>query len=586
LDGLERSLTSHVDPAEAWSHVEKFSSIVRTAGTAGEREAIDYLIGKLREYGIPYELHQFDAFVSHPLEASLEILEPERISIPCRPCAFAASTPEEGMVAEVVSLVSAERADKAGMIFARQAGRSSEYDAVDVTGKIVLTTGGGPDGIRNAQEHGAVAHCHIWPSDEDVIHERIVTSIWGTPTPESIGRLPKICAIDLKKADGERLMALCERGKVVARLKTKVFIGWRPVLLPVATIKGNDDSGQFLLIGGHHCSWFVGTTDNATGNASMLEMARVLHQNRDKLGRSVRIAWWPAHSHGRYAGSTWYADNAFDDLRRDCIGYLNIDSPGVRGAVLWDCFFNHAEVERFMGQVMKDATGEPQEIKRPFKAGDQSFLGVGVPSLGAYPMIPLDSPDRAVVGGSGNGYWWHSPADTLDKGDPERLAFDTKLYLTIAGRLSTSEKLPYEFITAAKDFEKLLAELQSIAGSHLDLSSVLGAAEQFHSIVERLDQVRAELSGEEAKAFNATLMRLSRILSPVLYTVAGDYEQDPALQTPMLPGLQPVRKLSSLDPSGDDYGFLRTRLVRERNRTEDALKRAAAEVESFLAKLG
>ena len=35
---------------------------------------------------------------------------------------------------------------------------------------------------------------------------------------------------------------------------------------------------------------------------------RQLEANRDKLKRSVRICWWPGHSTGKFAGSTWYAD--------------------------------------------------------------------------------------------------------------------------------------------------------------------------------------------------------------------------------------------------------------------------------------
>jgi hypothetical protein len=50
---------------------------------------------------------------------------------------------------------------------------------------------------------------------------------------------------------------------------------------------------------------------------------------------------------------------------------------------------------------------------------------------------------------------------------------------------------------------------------------------------------------------------------------------DPALQMPVLPGLAPAQKLPAMDPSSDDYHFLRTQLVRQRNRVYDALRQAA-----------
>ena len=96
-----------------------------------------------------------------------------------------------------------------------------------------------------------------------------------------------------------------------------------------------DDPDEFLLVHGHYDSWYVGIGDNATGDATLLELARVLHANRGRLKRSVRIAWWPGHSTGRYAGSTWYADTFADDLDEWCIGHLNIDSPGCVGATAY-----------------------------------------------------------------------------------------------------------------------------------------------------------------------------------------------------------------------------------------------------------
>lgn len=582
---LETVLRSQIDASEEWRTVEKLSTLERLAGTDGEKQAVDYILSKLGEYGIPSQLYKFDSFISYPLEAEMEVLEPVKMTIACRPRAFAASTPAEGIEAEMVFLPSeSDHQDKGKMIFS-QAGRAEDYEAGGVAGKIVLTTGGGPDGVKNAQASGAVAHVHIWPSDEEVIHEMIVSSIWGTPTPESVQRLVKIPAISVKRKDGEKLIELCRQGKVKIRLKARVWIGWKQVLLPVAFIDGKGEPDKFLLVGGHHCSWYFGTTDNATGDACLLEIARVLHKNREGLRRSVRVAWWPSHSQGRYAGSTWYADNFFDELRRNCIGYLGIDSPGVRNAKIWDCRYNHGEVEKFMDKLMREVTGDRPNIRRPFKAGDQSFWGVGLPSFGAYRMVPPEHPDRGTVGGSGGGFWWHSPEDTIDKGDPKILAADTQLLITIVSRLCTAEKLPYEFVTAAKDFERLLAELNQAAEGHLDLAPVVATAEGFEAAAAKLEALRDKLSGESVDSFNAGLMRVSRIINPVLYTATGDFEQDPALQLPLLPAMQPARKLAKMDPASDDYRFLRTKLVRERNRIEDALYRATLEVNRLVKEL-
>ena len=63
-----------------------------------------------------------------------------------------------------------------------------------------------------------------------------------------------------------------------------------------------------MLVHGHYDCWEVGVGDNATGDATLLELARVLWVIARRLRRSVKLAWWPGHSTGRYAGSTWFAD--------------------------------------------------------------------------------------------------------------------------------------------------------------------------------------------------------------------------------------------------------------------------------------
>src|SRR5690606_38138974 len=123
------------------------------------------------------------------------------------PAPSAAPGPE-GITAELVFIPFAQPA-KGEMIFSHRA-VAGDYTGQDVAGKIVLTADGGPDGIRRAQERGALAHIHIWPSDEPVIHEMIATSIWGTPTRDSAPRIPRIPALGVTHADGERLREMCE----------------------------------------------------------------------------------------------------------------------------------------------------------------------------------------------------------------------------------------------------------------------------------------------------------------------------------------------------------------------------------------
>ncbi|MFQ6076776.1 MAG: hypothetical protein ACE5Z5_11685 [Candidatus Bathyarchaeia archaeon] len=80
---------------------------------------------------------------------------------------------------------------------------------------------------------------------------------------------------------------------------------------------------------------------------------------------------------------------------------------------------------------------------------------------------------------------------------------------------------------------------------------------------------------------NTSLLGLSRILNPVLYTATG-HDQDPAVAMKLLPTLQPVVELSKMDPRSNGFRFLETKLVREANRVSDALEEARECVKAVL----
>ena len=87
---------------------------------------------------------------------------------------------------------------------------------------------------------------------------------------------------------------------------TSVDTSWRPIPELVADL--DVDGRDYVMFSGHVDSWHYGAMDNASANATMIETARMLADNRESLRRGVRFAFWSGHSHARYAGSTWFAD--------------------------------------------------------------------------------------------------------------------------------------------------------------------------------------------------------------------------------------------------------------------------------------
>ena len=111
---------------------------------------------------------------------------------------------------------------------------------------------------------------------------------WGSPTPEGMrDEMPTIPCIGIARVDGLRLKAEGEKAPVEIWMRPVVENGWRPVQITVGEVTAPETSPEaedFVLIGGHQDSWpGEAATDNAAGNACMLELARVMNENRDKL---------------------------------------------------------------------------------------------------------------------------------------------------------------------------------------------------------------------------------------------------------------------------------------------------------------
>ncbi|NLG09596.1 MAG: M28 family peptidase, partial [Deinococcales bacterium] len=348
----------HIDEGRLAAHLDWFAGVRRDTGGPGEDAAAGYIVAQLEEAGVEVRVHEFDAFLSYPREASLTEADGASLGVGCVTHSFAASTPDAGLTGELTYLPDAD--------FSQAAGKLVLVDGLCTPITVLEASRAGVAGV-------------VFVNQGDVVHNMIATTIWGTPSLDQLDRLPTVAAVSVSRPDGERLKARLAEGPLTVRLTTRVETGWYRSKLPEAIIRGSDaDTDEFVLVGAHYCSWEIGITDNATGDACLLEMARALQAQRHALKRSVRLCWWPGHSHGRYSGSTWYADNFFHDLADNCVAYHNIDSPGVRGATLYVARHTTAEVEAFCTNLIGDMTGQTSpEVHRPSRAADQSFLANG-----------------------------------------------------------------------------------------------------------------------------------------------------------------------------------------------------------------
>ena len=587
----EKELLNSASREVPWKLVEYFSRIKRDSGTEGEKEAARYITSQLESFGIPYQVYEPELYLSLPEWAKLQVVSPSPFGIRCKTPSFSYSTDGKTVEGSLV-YVPTETGEKTEYLF----GEGMKDVTQDVRGKIVLTEGiFAPQKAWEFESRGAIGQIYINPGT--LIHDGNFSTVWGTPTLESMGRLPKNPIVCITRPDGERLIELCKAGEPKVSIQTRLNVRWAKCPIPVAEIRGTEEPEKYMLIHGHYDVWHFGVGDNATGNAACLEIARVLNLFKDRLSRSVKVAWWPGHSSGRYGGSTWFSDQFALDLNENCIAQINIDSPGCRWATEYDGVMWMSEVDDFCNKVIHDVTGKKPRGIRPMRAGDYSFNHIGVTSM--Y-MLMSTIPEKIrkekgfyTVGGcAGNSWAWHTENDTLEVADPEVLLTDIKIYIASIYRILNAYIYPFDFRKWAEEAVKLLEDYQTAGENLFDLKPAIDeiqglqqAFSHFYSEAENTC-LKKRKNWSRFKKIDQSLLALGRILIPIDYTKGERYSHDPAIHIPSFPAFEGVHRLPQLSPETNEYRFLKTQLLRNRNRVIDALRRARREVEKCHEELG
>jgi N-acetylated-alpha-linked acidic dipeptidase len=562
----ERDVVDEVKLDDAWALVERFATLVRDSGSEDELIAFHEIAARLDAWSIPHELYRPELLISLPRAASLEV--GDRLFRAKTP-SMARSTRPGGETAPLVYEGVGFAADAAAVLAGGPRGTA------DVSGRIVVSEGlPMPDRIADIASRGAVGIVLVSPGER--IHDGICTPIWGSPDLRTFDRKPTVPVVSVSNPDGLELIALVERGAPAGTIVAEHDEGWRPIPVLVAEIPGAVEPDRFVLLHGHVDSWHVGVGDNATGDATLLEVARALWTHREPLARSVRVAWWSGHSHGRYAGSTWFADTFALDLERNCICHLNCDSPGCRDADVYEDIVAMTEVDALAHAAIRDFGGLPAQTIPPMRAGDISFNNLGIST---YFMLGPNVPEELrrargyyAVGGCGGNIEWHTEADTLEVADRDRLLRDIRLYAGAVFRTANATVHPLDFRATVGQIESTLDGYRTRLEPFADLEPALEAAVDCRAALERLyAKANAIDSVSAARPLNDALLRIGRLLVRVLYAREDRYRQDPALHIPPLPELAAASEAVGSVPDG----VLRTEVVRARNRIEGALRDAA-----------
>ncbi|HJR67078.1 MAG TPA: M20/M25/M40 family metallo-hydrolase [Gemmatimonadaceae bacterium] len=384
---LERSVSRRPDAARATAHSRALSARSHIAGTPAQAITRDYVLDRMREWGLETEMREYQVWMPHTTEARVWRVAPDTLELVLAegPVPGDSITMESGQI--VMANGYSGAGDVSGEVVYVNYGLIEDYArleslGVSVRGKVAIARYGRSfRGIkaREAERNGAAALVlYSDPADDgftrgDVYPDgpmRPATGVQrgsvmnGTGDPTTPGwasvrgarrlpldsvRVPRIPVIPISWSNAAELLrdirgtAIPQewqgglpfryhigpgpvRARVVVRLDTAAN-AIKSIWNTYGTIRGATYPDQLIVLGAHRDSWGPGAVDDVSGTVSVLEAARAVAEEvraGRRPKRTIVFATWDAEEWG-LIGSTEYVEQDSARLTSGGIAYLNQD---------------------------------------------------------------------------------------------------------------------------------------------------------------------------------------------------------------------------------------------------------------------
>jgi carboxypeptidase Q len=397
----EKLMAAARSEGRAWERLRDLTDLFgpRLSGSPQLESALRWAADEMRKDGLEnVRLEPVMVPVWVRGRESLDLVQPDGGPLVLLGLGGSVGTPPEGVTAELMVVKSFEELDA----------RASE-----AKGRIVLynvpftkydeTVRYRGAGASRAARHGAVA--------------ALLRSVGlpGLRTPHT-GALrydegvPRIPSAAVPFEDAERLQRLVDRKmKVVLRLRMEARqLPDAPSANLVGEWRGRERPEEIVLIGGHIDSWDVGTgaMDDGGGSMVMWEAVRLMKSLGLRPRRTVRVALFTNEENGLRGGS------AYRDLHQAETHVAAIESDS---GVFKPRGFGFTGSDAARGMVKSVAALlDPLDTANVGSEGGGADIGPLVRAR-KVPSLSLD------VDGSRYFLLHHTPADTLDKLDPDDL---------------------------------------------------------------------------------------------------------------------------------------------------------------------
>jgi N-acetylated-alpha-linked acidic dipeptidase len=544
----EKKLQAAIVPANLRENMQRLSARPHHVGSPYDKENADWILSKFKEWGLDAHIETFQVLFPTPKERIVEMIEPTKFRAKLQEPAVPGD-PTSNQTAEQLPTYNAYSIDgdvTAPLVYVNY-GNREDYEQLDrmgisVKGAIIIARyGQGWRGIKPkvGAEHGAIG-CIIYsdPRDDgyfqgddypkggwrprDGVQRGSVmdTDYPGDPLTPGVGAtadakrldikdaktITKIPVLPISYADALPLLSALQgpvapqewRGALPityhvgpgpAKVHLKVASNWdlKPVNDVIATLRGSDAPGEWVIRGNHYDAWVNGAEDPISGMVTVLEEARVLgelHKQGWNPKRTIILCAWDGEEPG-LLGSTEWVETHRDELQKRAVAYINSDGN--------DRGFFFAGGTHDLQHLINDVTRDIQdpekhipvqqrmrllEISRAHNAEERTEVrkseDVRIRALGDGSDY-ASFIDHAGVSGLNIGYGGE------DEGDAYHSIYDDFAWYTrfedtdfsygralaqTAGtavmRLADADLLPYEYNAEADAIERYVKELEKL----------------------------------------------------------------------------------------------------------------------------
>lgn len=478
----------------------------RATGTRADFQAVNYIVNEMEKIGlqdvdkeeVPVDAWEFKG-------ASLTVKSPVQMEIEASSFAGVQGTGRRGITGELVFVGSSY---------------SSDYEGLDVEGKIVLSNWDGYNiwidalgqmaYLRGAV--GVVASCMDSIYGQGPYALQCHDSNWKPDVWPPLIYIPK--------EYGLQLVDMLENGEeVIVTMKSNIDLdldstGYNTIgYIPGKNFGSPDD--EFIIIGDHEDAWFTGAGDDTSGVATMLALAKAVMDSGYQPERTMVFTTHTAEEFGTvdvyydWCVGAWYQiTREHPDWAGKSVAYLNLESMGQgEGPFVIN---TPVDLNPFLSKVAREnAYLMPYGVSVVSPGGTWddgwTFTAAGVPGITTWTVGTGELSEENI---------YHTQLDNMDTIDFDYMRPCVHMNLAIVIGLDQGPVIPYNFDARASDFlgewnERVVAS----TGVDSDLvEMVTDAAIEFKRLSNAWDLAKTNVDTNEVRAVNKILLETIKVV--------------------------------------------------------------------------